>query len=207
MINIKNKMIVAFVALGLIGCSEPEPEVIDMDKMAAEAGLAPEDYTVHDNGAMEIESKVRDDDVLWYQDNLSEPIKIVGMLDGNDILSSAGLEAYEIEDSADHMGEPKKFYIINDNPLSASMSHSPNSIALNWYQYSDEPETIELSQQSLKDAYRLARAMAGREGSDAVMYLSNGGKYRNKPVSGYPATGQCNDGVCFINIDLNIEQS
>ena len=45
--------------------------------------------------------------------------------------------------------------------------------------------------------------MAGKEGADAVMYISNGGKYRRKPVGGYPATGQCNDGVCFIHIDLN----
>ena len=68
--------------------------------------------------------------------------------------------------------------------------------------YSDEPKTTEYSQQSLKDAYKLARAMAGREGADAVMYLSNGGKYRSKPVGGYPATGQCNNGICFIHIDL-----
>ncbi|WP_201556267.1 hypothetical protein [Psychrobacter sp. 72-O-c] len=42
----------------IAGCSQPEPEVIDMDEMAAEAGLAPEDYTVHENGAMEIKSKL-----------------------------------------------------------------------------------------------------------------------------------------------------
>lgn len=202
MSDIKKALIIGLIGLGLFGCSEPEP--LDIDEVAAEAGLAPEDYEIHEDGMVEIYSKVEDaDNVLWYQDNLSEPVKTVGMMDGDAILASAGLKADEVEESADHKGEPKKFYIINDNPLSASISHSPNSIALNWYQYSDEPEAIELSQQSLKNAYKLARAMAGKEGADAVMYLSNGGKYRSKPVGGYPATGQCNDGTCFIHIDLN----
>lgn len=202
MSDIKKALVIGLIGLGIFGCSEPEP--LDIDEVAAEAGLAPEDYEIHEDGMVEIYSKVEDaDNVLWYQDNLSEPVKTVGMMDGDAILASAGLKADEVEESADHKGEPKKFYIINDNPLSASISHSPNSIALNWYQYSDEPEAIELSQQSLKNAYKLARAMAGKEGADAVMYLSNGGKYRSKPVGGYPATGQCNDGTCFIHIDLN----
>ena len=125
------------------------------------------------------------------------------MLDGKAILASAKLEPAEVDDSVDTEGEPKKLYIMDDEtPISAWFSHSPNNISLNWYMYSDEPKTTEYSQQSLKDAYKLARAMAGREGADAVMYLSNGGKYRSKPVGGYPATGQCNNGICFIHIDL-----
>lgn len=204
MIDFKKGLLVGLLAFGLIGCSDPEPTVIDIDEVAAEAGLSEDDYSVHDNAAVEIHSKVKDDEnVLWYQDDLSEPVETVGMMNGEDILASAGLKAEEIEESADHKGEPKKLYIINDDtPISAWFSHSPNAISLNWYQYSDEPETLEISQQSLKDAYKLARAMAGKEGSDAVMYLSNGGKYRSKPVGGNPATGQCNDGICFININL-----
>ena len=184
--------------------SDPEP--VEADAVAAEVGLAPEDYKVHENGAIEVYSKVdyAEEDVLWYQDDLSETVENVSMIDAEAILASAGLEPDEIEESADTEGEPKKLYIINDEtPLSAWFSHSPNNISLNWYQLSDEPEAVERSQQSLKEAYKLARAMAGKEGADAVMYLSNGGKYRSKPIGGHPATGQCNDGACFIHIDLS----
>lgn len=184
--------------------SDPEP--VEADAVAAEVGLAPEDYKVHENGAIEVYSKVdySEEDVLWYQDNLSEPVETVGMLDTDAILASAGLEPDEVENLADTEGRPKKLYVINDEtPLSAFFSYSPNSIELNWYQFSDKPETTENSQQSFKDVYKLARAMVGREGSEAIMYLSNGGKYRSKPIGGYPATGQCNDGVCFIHIEMN----
>lgn len=207
MVDVKKGMAVGLFALSLIGCSEHEPQVIDIDESAANAGLSLDDYEVHENGAIEIkapdEAVKAEDNVSWYQDDLSEPVENVGMLDAEAILASAGLEPDEIEESVDPEGEPKKLYIITDEtPLSAWFSHSPNNIALNWYQYSDEPKTTEYSQQSLKDIYKLARAMAGRDGADAVMYLSNGGKYRSKPVGGYPATGQCNDGICFIHIDL-----
>lgn len=190
----------------IAGCSEPKPVEIDIDEAAANAGLAPEDYKVHENGTIQIYSKVgtEQENVSWYQDDLSEPVETVGMLDADAILASAGLEPDEVEKSADTEGQPKKLYIINnESPVSALFSHSPNSIELNWYQFSDEPKTTENSQQSLKDVYKLARAMAGREGAEAIMYLSNGGKYRSKLIGGYPATGQCNDGVCFVHIDLS----
>ncbi|KAF0569133.1 hypothetical protein FQV37_326 [Psychrobacter nivimaris] len=207
MIYFRKEFFVGVLALGVIGCSDPEPQVIDMNEVAAEAGLSEDDYVVHENGAIEIkgseDNSTAENKVLWYQDDLSEPVETVGMLDGKAILASAGLEPAEVEDSVDTEGKPKKLYIMNDeSPLSAWFSHSPNNISLNWYMYSDEPKTTEYSQQSLKDAYKLARAMAGREGADAVMYLSNGGKYRSKPVGGHPATGQCNNGICFIHIDL-----
>lgn len=207
MLNFKKGLLTGILVLMTVGCSDPEPQVIDMDEAAANVGLAPDDYEVHENGAIEVKASEvavkAEDNVSWYQDDLSEPVENVGMLDAEAILASAGLEPDEIEESVDPEGEPKKLYIITDEtPLSAWFSHSPNGIALNWYQYSDEPKTTEYSQQSLQDVYKLARAMAGREGADAVMYLSNGGKYRSKPVGGYPATGQCNDGICFIHIDL-----
>ena len=184
--------------------SDPEP--VEADAVAAEVGLAPEDYKVHENGAIEVYSKVdyAEEDVLWYQDDLSETGENVGMIDAEAILASAGLDPATVEELADHEGEPKKLYTMHDDSaISAWMSHSPNIISLNWYQFSDEPEAIERSQQSLKEAYKLARAMAGKEGADAMMYISNGGKYRSKPVGGYPATGQCNDGICFIHIEMN----
>lgn len=50
----------AYIVLTSIGCSEPELQVIDMDEIAAEAGLSEGDYVVHENGAMQIKSKVDD---------------------------------------------------------------------------------------------------------------------------------------------------
>ena len=40
----------------IAGCSDPEP--VDIDAAAANVGLAPEDYTVHENGAIQIKSKL-----------------------------------------------------------------------------------------------------------------------------------------------------
>lgn len=207
MFTIKKTILTGLLALSIIGCSDPEPQVIDIESATDNAGLASDDYEVNDNGSIEVKAPVdsskAEDNIVWYQDDLSEPVENVGMLDADAILASSGLKPDEVEDSVDTEGEPKKLYVINDEtPLSALFSHSPNEIALNWYQFSDKPETTENSQQSLKDVYKIARAMAGREGADAIMYLSNGGKYRSKPVGGYPATGQCNDGICFIHIDL-----
>ncbi len=207
MIDLRKGALIGLLTFVTIGCSDPEPQVIDVDEAAANAGLASDEYETHENGAIEVkapeDNSTVENKVLWYQDDLSEPVETVGMLDGKAILASAKLEPAEVEDSVDTEGEPKKLYIMDDEtPISAWFSHSPNNISLNWYMYSDEPKTTEYSQQSLKDAYKLARAMAGREGADAVMYLSNGGKYRSKPVGGYPATGQCNNGICFIHIDL-----
>ena len=198
------RLFLLVVVFATIGCSEPEPQVIDMNEIAAEAGLSEDDYVVHDNGAIEIKSKADEDNILWYQDDLSEPIENVGMFDSNEILESTNLKPSKVIDSLDTNGEPKKIYLFNsESSISAQLEHSPNSIVLQWYMYFDEPKTLEHSQQSVKDVYKLARAMAGKEGADAVMYLSNGGKYRSKPLGGYPATGQCNNGLCFINIDLN----
>ena len=162
------KFAVLMTVCAIAGCSDPEPVEADIDAAAAEVGLAPEDYKVHEDGTIEVYSKV--EDVLWYQDDLSEPVETVGMLDGDAIIASAGLDPATVEESADHEGEPKKLYTLHDDSaVSAWMSHSPNIISLNWFQFSDEPEAIERSQQSLKEAYKLARAMAGKEGADAVI--------------------------------------
>lgn len=207
MIDLRKGIFTGLLTFVVIGCSDPEPQVIDIESATDNAGLASDAYEVNDNGSIEVkaptDSSKAEDNIVWYQDDLSEPVENVGMLDADAILTSSGIKPDEVEDSVDNEGEPKKLYVINDEtPLSALFSHSPNEIALNWYQFSDKPETTENSQQSLKDVYKIARAMAGREGADAIMYLSNGGKYRSKPVGGYPATGQCNDGICFIHIDL-----
>lgn len=54
----KKVLMSGFIALGLFGCSKPEPQVIDIDEAAANVGLAPDDYEVHENGAIEIKSKM-----------------------------------------------------------------------------------------------------------------------------------------------------
>lgn len=139
----------------------------------------------------------------WYQDDLSTPVETVGVTDAQAILDSAGLTPAETLESADPEGEPKKVYVFNsDSPVTAQLGHSPNFVTLSWYQYDDEPDSLAESQKSLEAAYKIARAMAGREGADAVMYLSNGGKYQSKPVGGYETTGQCVNGNCFLTMSL-----
>ena len=58
MSDLKKGFLIGLSVLALIGCSEPEPQVIDVDEAAANAGLASDDYEVHENGAIEIKSKV-----------------------------------------------------------------------------------------------------------------------------------------------------
>ena len=190
------------------GCSEPEPVEIDIDEIAAEAGLSEDEYSIDENGIMTIHVKSDDQpekDVVWYQDDLSEPIENVGMSDGDAIIASAGLKPEEVHESIDLNGKPHKRYDMSiDNPIHAWMSHSSNNISLNWFQYNfpNEPEHIEPSQQSLKDAYKIARAMAGKEGADAVRYISSGSGDISKPIGGHHAEGYCHNGLCSINIRL-----
>lgn len=72
MINLKSIFFGGFFTLILIGCSDPEP--VDIDAAAANVGLAPEDYTVHENGAIQVHSKV--DDVSSF--NPGDPVATHG---------------------------------------------------------------------------------------------------------------------------------
>lgn len=49
---------VLMTVCAIAGCSEPKPVEIDIDEAAANAGLAPEDYKVHENGTIQIYSKL-----------------------------------------------------------------------------------------------------------------------------------------------------
>lgn len=60
MFDLKKGLFVGLLVTTVVGCSDPEPQVIDMNEIASEAGLSEDDYTVHENGAMEIHSKVDD---------------------------------------------------------------------------------------------------------------------------------------------------
>lgn len=87
----------AYIVLTSIGCSEPEPQVIDMDEIAAEAGLSEDDYVVHENGAMQIKSKV-DDTVSTAPDApLAETGKSWQYIVNNGIRTA---DAYAIENNS-----------------------------------------------------------------------------------------------------------
>lgn len=62
MIDVRKGLFAGLLALLVVGCSSPEPQEIDIDEVAAEAGLSKDDYTVHDNGAIEIKSKADTND-------------------------------------------------------------------------------------------------------------------------------------------------
>lgn len=63
MLDIKKILMSGVITLGVFGCSEPEPQVIDIDEAAANVGLAPDDYEVHENGAIEIKASESDNDI------------------------------------------------------------------------------------------------------------------------------------------------
>lgn len=56
MINLKKGIFVGLLTFVTIGCSDPEPQVIDMDELAAEAGLSEDEYVIHENGAIEVKA-------------------------------------------------------------------------------------------------------------------------------------------------------
>lgn len=55
--NLKKRFLLGLGALALVGCSDPEPQVVDVDEAAANAGLASDEYETHENGAIKIKSK------------------------------------------------------------------------------------------------------------------------------------------------------
>lgn len=139
----------------------------------------------------------------WYQDDLSQPVKMVGVSDPKKVMASAGLKPVETENSSDSKGEPKKIYTFRNNTsLTAHFEHSPNRITLLWFQAFDDAKAIKNSQQSLKDIYLISRALFGKDGADAVRRVSIGGKYRDDLVGGYKTNGQCVNVICTLNFDL-----
>lgn len=56
MSSLKAGFFIGLLSLGMVGCSDPEPQVIDIDEAAANVGLAPDDYEVHENGAIEVKT-------------------------------------------------------------------------------------------------------------------------------------------------------
>ena len=82
------RVAVLMCMFAIAGCSEPKPQVIDLDKAAADAGLAPEDYKVHENGAIQIYSKVDD------QEDKNKPLATTGS-NWDDVITNGLLVADE----------------------------------------------------------------------------------------------------------------
>ena len=80
MIDLRKGALIGLLTFVTIGCSDPEPQVIDVDEAAANAGLASDEYETHENGAIEVkapeDNSTVENKVLWYQDDLSESINM-----------------------------------------------------------------------------------------------------------------------------------
>lgn len=173
-----NKMtVLAMILLGCVGCSGGDDVAKSADVPATTESPA--------------------QSIDWYQDDLSQAVEKVGADNVDDIFKSINITPHEISDSTDNQGEPKKIYILTDNPLSAQLEHSPNIVIIAWYQATD---SIENSQKGLKDAYLLARAVLGKDGADVVRHISSGKKYDSSVVAGHAVSGACIGGFCVMNI-------
>lgn len=92
MFDFKKGLLVGLLAFGLIGCSDPEPTVIDIDEVAAEAGLSEDDYSVDDNGVMTIKSQVA---AAPKVDDIIAAFKDAGIPIGETIIQTAETDPNE----------------------------------------------------------------------------------------------------------------
>lgn len=173
-----------FLSFALVSCSNSSQTTNNATASAPEANVKNE--------------------VIWYEDDMSKPIKNVGLGDAKVILQNADVKPAEIVDSTDVKGEPKKIYIYSKNGIHGQFEYSPNQAILAWYQVTESPSAIESSQDSLKTTYRLARAILGEEGKEAIRRISRGGMFKGEPVAGYPAYGSCVNGLCILSLKTRI---
>ncbi|WP_286796097.1 hypothetical protein [Psychrobacter sp. UBA6291] len=127
------RIAVLMCVFAIAGCSEPEPQVIDLDKAAADAGLSLEDYEVHENGAIEINSQVENEPIQdktfgitpdEFGSRLSAEAKEVGLGDiavdkfsvtegsVNDVFSEKISDAIAMNGTVDKNGELKSVTFI-----------------------------------------------------------------------------------------------
>lgn len=127
------RVAVLMCVFAIAGCSEPETQVIDLDKVAADAGLAPEDYEVHENRAIEINSQVENEPIQdktfgitpdEFGSRLSAEAKEVGLGDiavdkfsvtegsVNDVFSEKISDAIAMNGTVDKNGELKSVTFI-----------------------------------------------------------------------------------------------
>lgn len=57
-----NLFAVLVLGIAIAGCGEPPQIEVDIDEAAANAGLAPDDYKVNEDGTIQIYSKVNEED-------------------------------------------------------------------------------------------------------------------------------------------------
>lgn len=154
------------------------------------------DQSVADHGQAASEHQKVD----WYQDDLSEPVQKAGLADAGNIMAAAHLKPTKIIDSTDPQGEPKKIYQFQRNgiALHAQLEHSPNQVLIGWYQADD---AVESSQNTLRDAYKLARAALGQDGAAAVRRISGGSSIRNEQIAGESVSGSCIGNQCTLKIE------
>lgn len=136
----------------------------------------------------------------WYEDDLSTPVENVGFDDPKSIMASAKLKPVKTEKDKDPRGETETRYTFSNNSLNAQLEHSRNFINISWYQASDSPTALPQSNESLKQAYLLARAMMGEQGKEAVRHLSKGGTYKGDMVAGVKLNGNCVSSMCLLTI-------
>ncbi len=56
MIDLRKGMFLGLLTFVVIGCSDPEPQVIDIESATDNAGLTSDDYEVNDNGSIEVKA-------------------------------------------------------------------------------------------------------------------------------------------------------
>lgn len=186
------KLLPFLSVLALVGCGNNTADTPKQEKVTAQSNSASSATTITKPS------------IDWYQDDLTKPVKMVGVENAKAVIDSAGLKVAKSEKSTDSKGEPKTIYLFSPKTLSAQFEHSPNQINLQWFQLTDEKKSSVLddSQQSLKDIYLVARALFGKDGADAVRRVSIGGKYRDDLIGGFKTNGQCNNGICFLIIKI-----
>lgn len=110
------RIAVLMCVFAIAGCSEPEPQVIDLDKAAADVGLSLEDYEGHENGAIGVKSKLSaapkvEDVIAAFKDAglpLGEVIVQTAETDPNERLGRPGeyVGSAQFEDTRIEQPEP-----------------------------------------------------------------------------------------------------
>ncbi|WP_143516793.1 hypothetical protein [Psychrobacter sp. JB193] len=77
---------VLMIVCAISGCSDPKPVDIDIDEAAADAGLAPDEYKVNDDGSVNVSSKV---DTAITPDDVIAAFKSAGLPIGEVLIQTA----------------------------------------------------------------------------------------------------------------------
>lgn len=75
----------------IAGCSEPEPQVIDIEDVAAEAGMSEDEFTVDENGIMTISAKNDESSEDKKSDNISNDQPLITQGDDWQYIANNGI--------------------------------------------------------------------------------------------------------------------